>query len=493
MRHSTLSEHKFKKGVFITPFNSMDNIYELPDDYSWTYGRMPEYLWIALILKRQGREKGLEILQYIISEVHLLAPEVETLRLSDILRLDESIQARLYDYIVKAVSAETLAPLTIVLTHSNAPTFSRYFCCPELTIKERRNILVDAMNTVIDQHSNEATDVRYIVIYFHLMIGKLKVQPQQLDIYKTYYLSKHDDEVMRVARPSVRSTEMLLLNDKKPDTPFLENFWRVVSEMSDCELYATRFPEEKNNIGSYISSVYEVLNYLKDVFVTTELLNAKIKILLGIGTYSYKRFHELYSHNMFNSIAGRSCVRVMVEDYIMMKYLLIKESERPDIWSEYERYGLGQYKLVLSRSREKGIDNNAHFDDSYVELLVNEFLEEEYINMDTKYFEKDNIRIKAKLVGEDELYGLYYDYDSAFEHGLWGAIRESSMIKCTNPAHLFHCVPDINDDIVMKSVLPDCIKVMNKTIKLLDKEIGIPEEIYNEVMRYELKPSGETN
>jgi hypothetical protein len=34
---------------------------------------------------------------------------------------------------------------------------------------------------------------------------------------------------------------------------------------------------------------------------------------------------------------------------------------------------------------------------------------------------------------------------------------------------------------------------MNKTIKLLDKEIGIPEEIYNEVMRYELKPSGETN
>ena len=66
MRHSTLSEHKFKKGVFITPFNSMDNIYELPDDYSWTYGRMPEYLWIALILKTQGREKGLETLQYII-------------------------------------------------------------------------------------------------------------------------------------------------------------------------------------------------------------------------------------------------------------------------------------------------------------------------------------------------------------------------------------------------------------------------------------------
>ena len=65
MRHSTLSEHKFKKGLFVTPFNSLDNIYELPDDCSWSYGRMPEYLWIALILNKQGRKIGLDKLTYI--------------------------------------------------------------------------------------------------------------------------------------------------------------------------------------------------------------------------------------------------------------------------------------------------------------------------------------------------------------------------------------------------------------------------------------------
>ena len=37
--------------------------------------------------------------------------------------------------------------------------------------------------------------------------------------------------------------------------------------------------------------------------------------------------------------------------------------------------------------------------------------------MDTKYFDKQNIRLKAEDVGEKNLYGLYYDYDSSFEHG----------------------------------------------------------------------------
>uniref|UniRef100_UPI004057B053 helix-turn-helix domain-containing protein n=1 Tax=Agathobacter sp. TaxID=2021311 RepID=UPI004057B053 len=34
------------------------------------------------------------------------------------------------------------------------------------------------------------------------------------------------------------------------------------------------------------------------------------------------------------------------------------------------------------------------------------------------------------------------DYDSSFEHGLWGAIRESSLLKCNNPAHKYHCLPE---------------------------------------------------
>lgn len=201
-----------------------------------------------------------------------------------------------------------------------------------------------------------------------------------------------------------------------------------------------------------------------------------------------KKITNIKEHQLFNSISGRSCVRVLIEDYIMMKYLVKNESFHENIWRDYQLYGMGLYKLVLARHRENGALEESHFDEKYIEALVNEFKGEEFIDMDTKYFDKQNIRLKAEDVGEKNLYGLYYDYDSSFEHGLWGAIRESSLLKCNNPAHKYHCVPDVEDETRLKTVLPDCIMIMNKTISFLDEIYGIPEQLLNEVINFEIKP-----
>ena len=200
---------------------------------------------------------------------------------------------------------------------------------------------------------------------------------------------------------------------------------------------------------------------------------------------------EIYEHQLFNSISGRSCVRVLIEDYIMMKYLVKNEASHDNIWRGYQLYGIGLYKLVLARHRESGVSKESHFDERYIEILVNEFKDEEFINMDTKYFDKQNIRLKAEDVEEKSLYGLYYVYDSSFEHGLWGAIRESALLKCNNPAHKYHCVPDIEGDTILKSVLPDCVMVMNKTVSFLDEIYGIPEQLLKEVINFEIKPVAE--
>lgn len=81
--------------------------------------------------------------------------------------------------------------------------------------------------------------------------------------------------------------------------------------------------------------------------------------------------------------------------------------------------------------------------------------------------------------------GLYYDYDSAFEHGLWGAIRESSMLKCNNPAHQYHCVPDIDDECNLKSILGDCVFVLNKIMLFLDEQYGMPTELKERMIEFE--------
>lgn len=258
--------------------------------------------------------------------------------------------------------------------------------------------------------------------------------------------------------------------------------------MTECSIFSIVFPQETRNVTAYMENLHEIFAYLCELFTSSSPLDERMNVLLGIATYSYKRLKEAYDHNLFNTISGRSCIRVLIENYIMMKYLVKNESSHENIWRDYQLYGLGLYKLVLARFRENDVSEQAHFDEKYIEALVNEFKEEEFINMDTKYFDKQNIRLKAESVDEKILYGLYYDYDSSFEHGLWGAIRESSLLKCNNPAHKYHCIPDIEDQNRLKTVLPDCIMVMNKTLLFLDEMYGIPEQVLSEVINFEIKP-----
>ena len=70
MRNTRLSNHTFKKGKFITPFHTIPMAQELEDEKSWTYGRMPEYLWIGMVLNYFGREDGLVKIYSIISKLH---------------------------------------------------------------------------------------------------------------------------------------------------------------------------------------------------------------------------------------------------------------------------------------------------------------------------------------------------------------------------------------------------------------------------------------
>jgi len=64
MEHSKLSEHKFKKGKFITPWNEL--IHDKGKITSWFHTRLAEYLWIGLIIEYYGRKSGLEKCHFII-------------------------------------------------------------------------------------------------------------------------------------------------------------------------------------------------------------------------------------------------------------------------------------------------------------------------------------------------------------------------------------------------------------------------------------------
>lgn len=393
---SKLSEHVFKKGKFTAPFNTIMS--SISDDKSWTYGRLPEYLWIGLVFKQYGRKMGLEKMYKIICDLHELMPELTSPRLSVILSTDSELQQIFYKRILKIIDKRALSPLTLILTLSKYPEFAKCFYEEEMSVDERKQVLIETMRLLMDHQTYDATDIRFVVLYFESMSGRLCMRKEQADFLVKYPYLEHEDDEMRMIRPMVRSMELMALAFEEPNLEYLNYFWESVSAMTECELMSIQFPKEGRNIDIYMEQVFEVFDYLTAVFRETEPLNRKMQVLLGIATYSYKRLKEAYEHELFNSPSGRSCIRVLVENYIMMKYLVKNESAHDDIWRDYQFYGIGLYKLVLARHRENPEKRDSHFDENYIEALVNEFVIEDSIDMDTRYFDQTNIRIKAESV-----------------------------------------------------------------------------------------------
>lgn len=483
MEHSKLEKHKFKKGKFITPWNDM--LGDISVMQNWALERLPEYVWIGLVFEAYGRKKGVEKCYKIIIKLHELNTTINAPTISNILLMDDQKQEQFWNFVKENVEEQVLAPLTIIYTYRQHKIFNKLFRNDE-DYDIKVNKICDVLKKGFDGHSFFATDIRFVVLYFVLLQGRLHVPSHIMEVICEYPHIGHEDERMRLARPTIRSLEMFTLDMENVDKRSLEVFWERISEMSECENFYIEYNNMAEYPENYLDFLREIFEYLTRTFASTAPLNEKYLVILGISTYAYKRIKELVEHDLYNEISGRGIIRNIIEDYIMLKYLILHEKEHLNIWNEYQYYGIGLYKLIMARERSTPCSyKDGHVNYRYLELLVNEYMDEEYINMDTSYFDRQNIRIKAKEVGEEELYKLFYDYDSSFEHGLWGAVRESALLKCDSPAHQYHCVPDYTGQQKLPSVWKDSVRTMNKILWIINEYISIPKKLMEEVQKFE--------
>ena len=486
MNYSTLEQHKKVNGVLKTPMNLIPFMTPMEKNESWTYGRMPEYIWLSLILDYYGSEEGFRKIAAINKQIHVIANELSLPQLSQIIKLSSDKQKRIYSCIKTIIKNDILSPLTLFLTIDNAPYFSSAFYTINETIDSRYKKLKDIIDKISSQSSDITNHTRYCVLCFISSCGRLQVMKQQADEYSKYQFLSTDTEEYKKISSSIRATEGLLIKmNNTLDEEYLKNFWECVSKMTNCNLTVLEFSEERS-LRDFNVKIYNVLVYLKDLYKNVFSLNKKLEIYLGMLTYSYKRLKEIDEHNLYTTIAGRSEIRSLIENFIVSKYLITFEKDRPQIWDDFEKYGIGGIKKIVLFEREHQNERKekSHISYEYLDFLLNEYKMEEFTDIDLRYFDNSRIDKKAEDVDEKEIVSLYYNYDTQYEHGLWGAIRESSMLKCDNSTHQYHLIPDIEDEQKLKSIYSDCIFVMKKMISFYATQIEIPESLVKEVSEY---------
>jgi hypothetical protein len=472
---SGISDHKIRKGALVTPLNAASG--DTLKLSSWAKERMPEYLWLGLILLRYGRKTGIEKAGNILFEI---SRKIETLsqpRMSKIFSLSDDGQKSVFEIICKHVEKDVLAPLTLLYPSRLYPLFNDYFFISHLLVEDRINTISEAIKLFSPHQSDEATDLRFLALSLMLFSGKIqfvKGMEPVVTALQEYPYTDHEDEKMRMYRPTIRSMEGGM-NFGEDNTDFSSKFWRDFGMITPCNPIRIEFPENTTDYKEFTADCRKVLEYVFRSNKEKSLAEDRFDVIIGSINYALKIFTEVNDKSLGNSILGRHGIRTIIEVYIMLKYLLKREIEQPKIWEEYKLYGVSKYKLVLLKARESSsMDMTSHFALPVVEALVNEIRWEEFIDVDLNYFDKQGIRDKCIDVGEKELYDLFYDYDSSFAHGLWGAVRESSMLHCNSADHQFHTVPDIHDSQNLPDVKSDGNKIMILLYTLLAGLYDVP-------------------
>ena len=475
---SRLGDHKLykKRGVVATPLN--DAIGDLLSLSSWTRERLPEYLWLGLVLLDYGRDEGFKRIHQIFREVSVSISALEYPKLSLILDLNDNEQAVIFAIIKKYIDRMILSPLTLLYNKENYPVFNEYFYEPSEFVEERLGYISEAIKVFSPPQSNETTDLKFLVLNFIFLKNKLVVTKDakvSVNALSEYPNTNHDNDKMGTYRALIRSMEGAIHSFSSNTHKFSHKFWRDIGMITPCEPIKLEFDENSADIKAYIDELGKVIEYVFKLNKEKSLTEDKFDVVIGSATYVLKILQEIENNELGSCIVGRQALRTIIEIYIMTKYLLKKENDNPKIWGEYKLYGISKYKLILLKAREIDLDKKSHFVPPIAELIVNEIKSEEFIDVDLKYFDKMGIREKSIEVDEKDLYDLFYDYESSFSHGLWGAIRESSMIRCDNPVHLFHTIPDIYSDQKLPDIKNDCLQVIKKFSLILSKIFDLPD------------------
>ncbi len=465
---SDLKSHKYKKGLIQPPMNRIPN----QQPVSWTNDRLPEYLWLGLILMSYDRTEGIEKVGRILKEIAKINDTLLQPKLSIILSLSISEQEKIYKIIINEVNSKILAPLSVIYRYIHYPTFNKFFNVHDMFLKERIVILNDAIKRYYMHQSDEATDLRFVILFMMVFQKKLHLPKEMAESLFEYPYISHEDEKMKSTRPMIRATEMTDISNSK-NKKFINYFWKEIGLKIDCSTIVIGFKNEESIVDYkvYILDFQKKLNHLINEQKEKLLMDDKFDVVVGTTTYALKIFNDMVEKELDDSILGRHAYRTILEAYINIKYLLKIESEHPNIWEDYKLYGIGKYKLPLLKERESTrVKDNTHFVEPIVDIIINEILWEEFIDIDLRYFDKKKIKEKFEEVGEKDLYEILYEYDNNFIHGFWGAVRESSMLHCDNESHRNHSIPDVGFEQKMASVNHDIYKIIDKFSLLIGEQ-----------------------
>ena len=184
-----LSKHEKQGDTFYTPFTSPSGLGAKLSLSSWAKCWLPEFLWIGLIINKQGRKKGLENIYHIIEE--LKDEDMVIPQLSKIFGLSAGQQRKYWSIVTRYVEKNILLPLTVVITPDINETFYDFFFDFSMNVDENISELLDIAKenkekelaqTIVDKSKQVSKLVSRLLLLARIDQNRQKFNKEKVDL-----------------------------------------------------------------------------------------------------------------------------------------------------------------------------------------------------------------------------------------------------------------------------------------------------------------------
>ena len=440
---------------------------------SWMNDRLPEMLWAALIFASTERSQAFREFGRIFNFVaeHERKAELKCLTLSSFADLDVELRKE----VIKAITANpiTSRALSTLLMFDGLPARSEWeahLFAHDASLP----MLMTAVGDTLFHQSPGATDCRWVFVTGVAAAGRMNVS-QDLTDYVERMTNYPHLEPGAPEGASVRASEGGIAGLMSSKSEWPEAFWQEAWEKSPCfQLGSPRLDEQvqpsttRQGIGDVIESLERHWNQTH----STTAVDAKHDAVFGMAFYVLRILTEMMGIGISNGVLSRIGLRTIFEIRVSLKHLVDKNDD--ELWKRWREYGAGQAKLSSLKLDDIG-EPPKYLDAERIEGIASEDLWEELRTIDIGHWASGDLRRISEETQLKDLYDQYYPWTSAYTHGMWGAVRESSFQTCGNPLHRLHRYPERQP---LNDCLYDAVTLVDDILEHLDEEYpSFPERL----------------
>ena len=432
---------------------------------SWMNDRLPEMLWAALIFASTDRSQAFREFERILTFIaeHDRKAKLKSLTISDFAGLDPELRKETVRVITdNPTTARALATLLMFEGLPAKRDWEEYLSPYDASL----TLLMAAVGNCLFHQSPGATDCRWVWVTGLAATRQMGIQPELTDYAERMdnypYLEPGAPEGGTVRASEQTSAPMLM-----PKSEWPKVFWQEAWGKSPCFQLATPNSDAQLQPSTTRQGISDLIESLKrhwNQTHSTTAVDAKHDAIFGIAFYVLRILTEMMGIGISNGILSRVGLRTILEIRINLKYLTDKNDS--ELWQRWREYGAGQAKLS-SLKLDDIEEPPKYLDAERIESIASEDLWEELRTIDLGHWASGDLRRISEETQLKDLYDQYYPWASAYTHGMWGAIRESSFQTCGNPLHRLHRYPERYP---LKDCLYDTVMLVDEILDHVDNE-----------------------